>query len=94
MVIRPFRTDNPKSCGIVEVDEKMVVQKFYEKLEADHGNLADGAVYALSNGLAKSLVNERDFSREVIPALLGKILSILWFEPASYRGFVCECSFQ
>lgn len=76
MSMLTFRTDNPKSCGIVEVDENMVVQKFYEKVEADHGNLANGAVYALSNNLAKSLVDEKDFSREVIPALLGKILSI------------------
>lgn len=76
MSMLTFRTDNPRSCGIVEVDEKMVVQKFYEKLDSDHGNLANGAIYALSNGLAKSLVHEKDFSQEVIPALLGKIFSI------------------
>lgn len=71
-----FRTGNPKSCGVVEIDENKVVQKFYEKVDSDHGNLANAAVYALSNQLAKSLTYEKDFSRDVIPALLGKIYSV------------------
>ena len=76
MSMLTFRTDNPKSCGVVEIDSDNVVQKFYEKVDNDHGNLANAAVYALSNQLAKSLLHERDFSRDVIPDLLGKIYSV------------------
>lgn len=76
MTMLTFRTDNPKSCGIVEIDEIGVVQRFYEKLDSYHGNLANGAVYALSYELIRKLVNEKDFSRDVIPRQLGKIFSI------------------
>jgi mannose-1-phosphate guanylyltransferase len=76
MTMLTFRTDNPKSCGIVEIDERSVVQRFYEKVDSYHGTLANGAVYALSNELIRTLVNEKDFSKDVIPSQLGKIFSI------------------
>ena len=41
-----FDTDTPRSCGIVEIDNKQVVQAFHEKLEEPPGNRANGALYA------------------------------------------------
>ena len=40
-----FRTDNPSSCGIVEVDKNNIVQEFHEKVANPPSNLANGAVY-------------------------------------------------
>lgn len=72
-----FRTDNPSSCGIVEVDNKGVVVKFYEKIKNPPGNLANGAVYILSKDFIKSInINYKDaidFSTEILKNYMGKI---------------------
>jgi len=48
-----FRTDNPTSCGIVEIDEQNIVIGFHEKIKNPPGNLANGAIYVLSNEFLK-----------------------------------------
>ena len=72
-----FRTDNPKSCGIVELDQNNIIIGFHEKVSTPPGNLAIGAVYILSNELITFLKNEMkavsDFSNEVLHHFLGKI---------------------
>lgn len=77
MTMLTFRTNNPSSCGIIEVDHNNVVVGFYEKKENPPGNLANGAVYILSSELIKILKYEykdaTDFSNEIIPNLINKI---------------------
>lgn len=77
MTMMTFRTDNPQSCGIAELDEKGVVIDFHEKSELSNGNLANGAVYILSSELLDMLKNElpnvSDFSTQVLNRLLGRI---------------------
>lgn len=71
-----FKTDNPQSCGIVELDARGVVQAFHEKVSEPPSNLANGAVYLISpEGLSQiqALGCLIDFSTEVIPAFLGRI---------------------
>ena len=41
-----FETDTPSSCGIVEIDDELVVQAFHEKVVDAPGNRANGALYA------------------------------------------------
>lgn len=72
-----FETDDPRSCGIVEIDKRGVVTAFHEKVADPPGNLANAAVYIFEPsvldfiaGLGKPVV---DLSTEVIPAYLGKI---------------------
>ncbi len=76
-----FKTDNPSSCGIVELDDFGVVQKFYEKVSNPPSTLANGAVYICEFSIfdfLKSLnKKEIDFSNDVLPAYLGKILTFL-----------------
>ncbi len=76
-----FKTDQPKSCGIVEVDEDGVVIDFHEKVENPPGDLANGAVYIFEpelidflHGLGKSVV---DVSTEVLPHFVGRINTFL-----------------
>lgn len=70
-----FKTDNPKSAGIIEVDEKNLLTNFYEKHDRNFGNQANCAIYILTNKMIKSLKKKkiRDFSTEVIPKYLNKI---------------------
>ena len=74
-----FRSDNPSTCGIVEVDKRGVVVRFHEKVLSPPGNLANGAVYLLSADLIAKLRTTheyaKDFSSEILPDLLGRIYS-------------------
>jgi mannose-1-phosphate guanylyltransferase len=80
MTMLAFRTDDPSSCGILELDSQKRVMAFHEKAKKPPGNLANGAVYIFEPAviediasLGKSVV---DLSTEIIPNYLGKILSV------------------
>ena len=72
-----FRTDQPRSCGIVATDESGVVSAFHEKVADPPGDCANGALYAFDpefvEFLARMQPAPRDFSTEVIPTLMGRI---------------------
>jgi mannose-1-phosphate guanylyltransferase len=80
MTMLAFRTDHPRSCGILECDEKGLVQAFHEKVENPPGDLANGAVYILEPDVLNLLESFGtpviDFSTEVIPKLMGRILAV------------------
>jgi mannose-1-phosphate guanylyltransferase len=77
MTMMAFRTNNPSSCGIVDVDQRGVVIGFHEKVDSPPSNLANGAIYILSTELLNTLATKmrfvQDFSNEVIPEFIGKI---------------------
>ena len=79
LTMMTFRTDDPSSCGIVELNEAGVVISFHEKITKPPGNLANGAVYILSSELLNRLGTDlhlvKDFSTEVLSCLLGRIYS-------------------
>jgi len=74
-----FSTSVPCLCGIVELDKKGVVIGFHEKVDNPPGNIANGAIYILSKELIDILktdfTNSKDFSKEVIPTMIGKIFT-------------------
>ncbi len=72
-----FQTDDPRSCGIVELDERGVVIGFHEKVSNPPGNNANAAIYIMEpsvigflDGLKKDVI---DLSTEVLPKYLGRI---------------------
>jgi mannose-1-phosphate guanylyltransferase len=75
-----FRTDDPKSCGILEIDQVGIVRAFHEKVEAPPGNLANAGVYFLEPKVVEfGLALNRpvlDFQTEVIPQLLNRIFTV------------------
>lgn len=78
MTMMTFRTDNPSSCGIVEIDEHNIVNRFFEKVDNPPSNLANGAVYILTKEFLTEIKGRSDvidFSTQVIPNYLGKIYS-------------------
>ena len=72
-----FDTDSPTTCGIVKKDKEGRVIRFYEKSNKNHGNCANGALYAFDNEFISFLKSMpytlRDFSVDLIPLLIGKI---------------------
>lgn len=76
-----FQTQDPRSCGIVELDEKGVVQAFHEKVAEPPSNLANAAVYIVEPEVVAFMASLRkpeiDFSTEVIPPLVGRIATFL-----------------
>jgi mannose-1-phosphate guanylyltransferase len=77
MTMMVFETADPKSCGIVDLDEQGVVTSFHEKVELPPGNLANAAVYILEPAVLDFMASlgkaEIDFSTEVIPHFMGRI---------------------
>jgi mannose-1-phosphate guanylyltransferase len=75
-----FRTDDPGSCGILELDQQNTVLAFHEKVANPPGNLANGAVYIFEpeviNAVASLGRPVVDLSTEVIPNYLGRILCV------------------
>jgi len=77
MTMLTFYTEEPKNCGIVVLNQNIVVD-FKEKKDIFYGNLANGAIYILTKDLLNDihegkLDNPIDFSLEIIPQLIGKI---------------------
>ena len=72
-----FRTDQPRSCGIVTTDTEGMVTTFHEKVANPPGNCANGALYAFDTAFLARLSGmtprPTDFSTEVIPSLIGRI---------------------
>jgi mannose-1-phosphate guanylyltransferase len=74
-----FESDNPSSCGIVEIDEKGIVTSFQEKPNQPKSNLANGAVYIVEPTLIQKYRNNdpipEDFSTQILPYEIGSIYS-------------------
>ena len=75
-----FRTDDPASCGILELDPQDRVTAFHEKIKNPPGNLANGAVYVFEPDVIEDIArlgkSAVDLSTEIIPNYLGRILSV------------------
>jgi mannose-1-phosphate guanylyltransferase len=73
MTMGLFASPTPRTCGIVDLDLQGVVIGFEEKPSAPRSNLANAAVYLMSQVALDEIGNSRDFSTEVVPRLLGRI---------------------
>ena len=80
MTMLAFRTDTPRSCGILQLDDQHLVQAFHEKVANPPGNLANAAVYILTPEIvatAESVPGSFvDLSTEVIPLFMRRILAV------------------
>jgi mannose-1-phosphate guanylyltransferase len=79
MTMLTFRAQDPFSCGVVELDGRKIVKRFYEKVKNPPGNLANGAIYLLAPEffeiLGAHFSEAKDFSKDIVPKLLGKIFT-------------------
>jgi D,D-heptose 1,7-bisphosphate phosphatase len=76
-----FRTPDPASCGIAEVDAAGRVVAFVEKPRAPRGDLANAGVYVISADAYREVAALRasDIGFEVLPRFVGRM-----------RGWACE----
>jgi mannose-1-phosphate guanylyltransferase len=79
MSMLAFRTDDPQSCGILELDGAHLVRAFHEKVANPPGNLANAAVYIVEPEVSEAAARLGkpfvDLSTEVIPQFVGRILA-------------------
>jgi mannose-1-phosphate guanylyltransferase len=90
-----FTTDNPQSCGIVEIDSKSVIQGFHEKTKNPPGNLANGAVYLISPAALTEIIEAgtaHDFSLDVLPKFIGR--AQIWHNSVYHRDIGTLSSLQ
>lgn len=80
MTMLGFRTDDPRSCGILELDDRGTVVAFHEKVDDPPGNLANGAVYVFEPEVIEAIASigrpAVDLSTEIIPYFIGRILCV------------------
>ena len=78
MTMMLFRTNTPSSSGIVRLNDNNIVTHFYEKIKDPPSNLANGAIYIITKKLIDILKDKKnitDISTQLIPMLLGKIMT-------------------
>ncbi len=79
MTMLAFKSDQPSSCGILEVDQRGIVQAFHEKVAEPPGDLANGAVYIVEDEIAAFISKQPgsfiDLSTEIIPHFTSRILA-------------------
>lgn len=72
-----FESDNPKSCGVVTLDEQQRLLEFFEKVDNPPTNLANAAIYLFDKTLATFIEQLSpqctDISYDLMPKLLGKM---------------------
>ncbi len=72
-----FKSNNPSTCGIVELDSMGIVKAFHEKVPNPPGDCANGAIYVFDSDFMSFFKdldpNINDFSTQVLSKLIGKI---------------------
>lgn len=76
-----FRTDDPRSCGILELDGDNVVRGLHEKVENPPGDLANAAVYIVTGEVIDAIeAIDRpfvDLSTEILPLYVGRTYAVV-----------------
>ena len=71
-----FKPDNPRECGIVQVDKNNILIDFEEKPKSPKGSIANGAIYTFDSKFLKELEDLApiyDFSKDIIWKFKGRI---------------------
>ncbi|QTH71036.1 nucleotidyltransferase family protein [Pseudoalteromonas xiamenensis] len=72
-----FRTSQPKSCGVVTLDEQSIITSFHEKVENPPSNLASGALFLFDKSVYETYFQTYrkgtfiDLSADVIPNMIN-----------------------
>lgn len=79
MTMMTFTPPDPRTCGVVELDDQNIVHNFYEKVETPPTNLANGAVFVMTPEVAQYAKHHPEIhfeiSLEIIPKFVGRILA-------------------
>jgi mannose-1-phosphate guanylyltransferase len=77
MTMMLFESDDPSSCGIVELNAEDVVVGFEEKPTTPKSKLSNSAIYVFESSVVEKFngSNALDISLDIIPNMLGKIFT-------------------
>lgn len=75
LTMMTFHAQHPENCGIITQNEQGIVTHFHEKQQNPPGHRANGAVYWFNTTFLKTLTTQNDLSTEVLPHLMGRILT-------------------
>lgn len=72
-----FTTNNPTSCGIVELNQDKTIKAYFEKVQNPPGNLANAAIYFFTPQIGEPL-NELsgtvlDIGKDLIPRISSRM---------------------
>ena len=74
-----FTTEDPKNCGILELDDQKIVKRFHEKVDNPPSKLANAAVYIFEKRVIEYITNIDsefiDLSNDVLPNFMNKIFT-------------------
>ena len=74
-----FKTEKPKQSGIVVTDKNDILIDYYEKVKNPPNKIANAAIYIISqkflNNEYSKFNNAKEFTKDVIPYLMGKIFT-------------------
>lgn len=71
-----FEAENPRACGIAELDERGVIVAFEEKPEHPNGTLANAGMFVAGQELFRYITPLSfpwDFGGDVVPNLVGRM---------------------
>lgn len=71
-----FQTDQPRECGIVELDSRNVVVGYHEKVQNPPGDLANAAVFIFDSHIHDMLFRHQDdldLCGQTVPRLTGRL---------------------
>ena len=78
MTMMTFESDDPSSCGVLEIDHREVMVGLHEKVANPPGKIANAAVYVFEDSIFNELtaVEERtiNLSTEILPRMIGRAL--------------------
>ena len=81
-----FQSDDPRACGILEVDGQGVVTAFHEKVSNPPGRLANAAIYFMDSSVLQHIRGDAsqptDLSTQVLPRYVGAMQA--WSAPDTY----------
>lgn len=70
-----FRANNPRQCGIAQIDNNGKIVEFIEKPQNPVSNLANAGIYVASKTIFDYLPNRKffDFGNDLLSQLIGKM---------------------
>lgn len=80
LTVTVFESPDPRSCGIVGLDERGVVTSFEEKPARPKSNLANGGVYVMTPEIEPDLPSRppADIGFDLLPRFVGRMAAFGW----------------
>ena len=73
-----FRTDSPSECGILEINNEGIIEKFYEKEADPKGNIANAAIYIFEKDFLDQVRADKTIRHDIAGDILKKMTGKLY----------------